>query len=113
VNVSGEGTGLLFSYGSRFIRRIRSWKRGSLRGEDRKVLSWPLVLMYPEMSPTNTGRGCAALTYCLSKTSTLLKGLPSALVPIVLKVRVFLSGETERMKTVINFPSFMDIPSRL
>ena len=54
-----------------------------------------------------------ALTYCLSKTSTLLKGLPSALVPIVLKVRVFPSGETERMKTVINFPSFMDIPSRL
>ncbi len=58
-------------------------------------------------------RRCPARTYCLSKTSTLLKGLPSALVPIVLKVRVFPSGETERMKTVINFPFFMDIPSKL
>jgi hypothetical protein len=30
-----------------------------------------------------------------------------------LKVRVFPSGEMKRMKTVINFPSFMDIPYRL
>src|SRR5260370_40672995 len=49
----------------------------------------------------------ALISYCLSKTSTLLTGRPCPSVPFAVIVSVLPSFDTARLRVVVAFPAFL------